>query len=302
MDRIIEEDMEKQTILEEIARVPFWWHSIDLGEGVVTKGHKTQEILSNELKMMQLPDLKGKTVLDIGAWDGFFSFEAERRGAKRVLSLDHFSWSLDIPAHLQYGQECQKKGISAHADHEKMFYWHPDTLPGKKGFNTAHKILNSNVESLVKDYMTVEPQTIGTFDIVFYFGVLYHMENPLAALRKVSSLTGERMILETQAIHIPGFEDVELVQFYESDELNRDPTNWWSPNEKALIGMCRAAGFKSVEVMLGPPNPPMLYTIKQNLWELYGSLGFQKTAKPAPVVLPNTDKLVHYRAIVHAWK
>ena len=37
-------------------------------------------------------DLSGITVLDIGAWDGFFSFEAERRGAKRVLATDLPAW------------------------------------------------------------------------------------------------------------------------------------------------------------------------------------------------------------------
>ena len=83
--------------LEEMAEsVGFWWHSIDLGQGVVTKGFKTPETLQYELESLRLPDLRDKTVLDIGAWDGFFSFEAERRGAKRVVALDHYVWSLDL--------------------------------------------------------------------------------------------------------------------------------------------------------------------------------------------------------------
>jgi tRNA (mo5U34)-methyltransferase len=76
--------------LEQIAQsVPFWWHSIDLGQGVVTKGYKSIEGLEHELKVLRLPDLSGKTVLDIGAYDGFFSFEAERRGAARTVALEH---------------------------------------------------------------------------------------------------------------------------------------------------------------------------------------------------------------------
>ena len=53
--------------LEEMAEsVDFWWHSIDLGHGVVTKGVKTLETLRSELESLRLPDLRGKTVLDIG--------------------------------------------------------------------------------------------------------------------------------------------------------------------------------------------------------------------------------------------
>lgn len=67
----------------EVNSVPFWWHSIDLGDGVVTPGYKTPEMLARELDAMRLPDVRGSTVLDIGGWDGFFAFEAERRGAPR---------------------------------------------------------------------------------------------------------------------------------------------------------------------------------------------------------------------------
>ena len=76
--------------LEEMAEsVGWWWHSIDLGHGVVTKGYKAPETLQYELESLRLPDLRDKTVLDIGAHDGFFSFEAERHGARRVVALDH---------------------------------------------------------------------------------------------------------------------------------------------------------------------------------------------------------------------
>src|SRR5215217_1631087 len=61
--------------------LPFWWHSIDLGLGVVTPGGKSPEFLAGELESLHLPSLHGKSVLDIGAWDGFYSFAAEQRGA-----------------------------------------------------------------------------------------------------------------------------------------------------------------------------------------------------------------------------
>src|SRR5438132_9175967 len=68
-----------------------WYHSMDLGHGIVTRGSADPRPL---LKRLQLPArLDGLSVLDIGAWDGFYSFEAERRGAKRFLATDHFCWS-----------------------------------------------------------------------------------------------------------------------------------------------------------------------------------------------------------------
>src|SRR5580698_8038270 len=65
------------------------FHSpFDFGDGVVTKPWHVQRRFARRLRLLQLPDVTGKTVLDIGAWDGYFSFEFERRGAKRVLAVD----------------------------------------------------------------------------------------------------------------------------------------------------------------------------------------------------------------------
>ena len=61
-----------------------WFHSIPLRDGIVTPGRDNS---MDKLGQVCLPeDLTGKSVLDIGAWDGFFSFQAERNGAERVLA------------------------------------------------------------------------------------------------------------------------------------------------------------------------------------------------------------------------
>ena len=67
-----------------------WYHTIDFGQGLVTAG-----VDDSAYRLARLdfpPSLDGRSVLDIGAWDGFFSFEAERRGAARVLASDWYSW------------------------------------------------------------------------------------------------------------------------------------------------------------------------------------------------------------------
>jgi tRNA (mo5U34)-methyltransferase len=116
----------------------FWWHSIDLGNGMVTPGQKSQALLSAEWEALRLPKLAGKSVLDIGTWDGFFAFEAERHGAARVVALDHYVWSLDLPRQQAYWRECQERGEPPASYHTVPELWQPDRLPGKRGFDVAH--------------------------------------------------------------------------------------------------------------------------------------------------------------------
>jgi len=254
--------------------VPSWWHSIDLGRGVVTPGVKSAADLEAELAALHLPPLKGKTFLDVGAWDGYFSFAAERRGARRVVALDHYVWNMDLVAQVEYWQECQEKGIVPRPYETIPSVWRPDELPGKRGFDTAHAALGSRVESRVADFMTMDLDELGEFDVVLYKGVLYHMENPFAALRRVAQVTGELAIIETAAVLVPGFEHCAVCEFYESDELNFDPSNWWAPSTKALHGMCRAAGFARVEAVYGDPD----------------------ASGTAP------GEVIRYRTVAHAWK
>src|SRR5712691_11038678 len=119
-----------------------WYHTIDLGNGVVTKGQSDTIPLQGE----KFPDVKGKSVLDIGAWDGYYSFEAERRGAARVVALDHYVWCVDFGARTQYWNECKKKGVLPDLDRDEVDFWH-ESAPGKAGFDFAHAGLDSSVES-----------------------------------------------------------------------------------------------------------------------------------------------------------
>ena len=191
-----------------------WFHSIELAPGLTTPG---RDDTGQRLDILRIPpDLRDKTVLDVGAWDGFFSFEAERRGAKRVVAADSFAW----------------KGTS----------W-----SDKRGFELARRALGSSVEDVEMDVLELDAERIGTFDVVFFLGVLYHMRHPLLALEHVASVTGNLLILET---HV----DMTLTRrpaaaFYPSHELGMDPTNWWGPNPEAVVGMLKAVGFSDVRVV-----------------------------------------------------
>jgi tRNA (mo5U34)-methyltransferase len=190
-----------------------WYHTIDLGHGIVTPGHNDTPRF---IRRVGLPaDLRGKTVLDVGAWDGAYSFEAERRGADRVLATDHFCWS----------------------------------GPGwgsKDGFDLAREVLGSKVDDLDIDVPELSPETVGEFDVVLFLGVLYHLKNPLEALYRLAAITREMLILETVVdlfyIRRPA------IAIYPGSELSNDPTNWCGPNPPAVQAMLRCVGFRDVRI------------------------------------------------------
>jgi tRNA (mo5U34)-methyltransferase len=194
-----------------------WYHTIDLGQGVVTRGADNSP---ERLSRIHLPnDLSGRSVLDIGAWDGFFSFEAERRRASRVVACDHYAW---------HGEG-----------------W--GTGQGKAAFLLARAALNSRVEDVDLDVTSLSPERLGGFDVVLFLGVLYHLPNPLLALERVASVARDLLILET-VVDMVGISR-PAAAFYPARELNDDPTNWWGPNHAAVVGMLKAVGFARVEVV-----------------------------------------------------
>ncbi len=141
--------------------------------------------MDEQVRSCQLPDLRGKTVLDIGAFDGYFSFTAERLGAAKVTALDHYVWSFDQPEYVKAREEAERTGPEYPPPHQRR-HWRPDELPGRRPFDLARAILGSNVEPVVGDYMTMDLATLGQFDVVLFLGVLYHMEEPLRAMRRCS--------------------------------------------------------------------------------------------------------------------
>jgi len=229
-----------------------WWHSIDLGGGVVTPGVKPTD-QEAELAALQLPDLRGKTVLDVGAWDGFFSFAAERLRASRVVALDHFAWSIDREALAAYQAERRRRGLPVEHPEGTPGVWRPDTLPGKRAFDVAHEALRSRVEPVVGDFMSLELADLGTFDVVLFLGVLYHLRHPLLALERLAKVTDGLAVIETEAVVFRGSGTRALCEFVE-DDYKGDPTNWWVPNERAVVGLCRAAGFHEVRVLTPAPR------------------------------------------------
>jgi tRNA (mo5U34)-methyltransferase len=187
-----------------------WWHSIDLGDGLVTPGvHPLTELHENYRRLLLPSDLTGKRLLDVGCWDGFYSFEAERRGAE-VAAVD-----------------C----------------WRPEN------FFRAHQALSSKVDFQELSVYDLSMDRLGTFDIVLFLGVLYHLRHPLLGLEQICEVTRDVALISSHIID--GFyqSPQPVMEFYEVDELGGQYDNWWGPNIDCLTRMIRAAGFASAEVL-----------------------------------------------------
>jgi tRNA (mo5U34)-methyltransferase len=235
-----------QQVLEDANKYN-WYHHIPLAEGVVTPGQATFT-----WEKHQLPSFKERSVLDIGAWDGGYSFLAEREGASRVVALDHYAWGIKWRDRQAYWDECTAKGVLPDQQRDTTDFW-DDSLPGRRPFDFAHRTLGSHVETVVADFTTVDLQALGQFDVVVYLGVLYHMPEPLTCLQRVRRVTRQVAAIATVALDIPALNDRRLLQFAPGNEIDGDFGNWYLPSVSALVGLCRAAGFARVEVVVGPP-------------------------------------------------
>jgi tRNA (mo5U34)-methyltransferase len=212
-------------------------------------------VLEAETAALNLPStLRGLTVLDIGAWDGYFSFEMERREAESVTSLDYYVWAINLARYADYRDTARRSGEELRPAEEVPGAWDPINLPGRAGFDLARDSRHSKVKSVVGDFMTVDLNTLGEFDVVLFLGVLYHLQDPFAALRRLRQVTRGLAVIETAAVVLPRWMDHRLWMFVEGTELNGDPTNWWVPTSRGLSAMCRAAGFYSAKVVLEPPE------------------------------------------------
>jgi tRNA (mo5U34)-methyltransferase len=194
-----------------------WFHRIDLGSGVITPG---EDESADKLARIHMPErLDGWSVLDIGAWDGFFSFEAERRGATRIVAVDPECWR--EPA------------------------WGPKGWGSRQPFDFARRVLGSSVEDVDMDLENLSPESVGEFDLVLFLGVFYHLPDPWLILRRAASVCRRLMIVETHA----DLQDLRrpAMAFYPG-EVEGDPSNWWGPNGPLLEAMVRHEGFSRVEV------------------------------------------------------
>lgn len=193
-----------------------WFHSVITASGAQTNGYDPTITKLKNWALNATVSFSGKSVIDVGAYDGALSFSAASWGAKQVLATDEFMWArLDQYHFINF---CMLRK-HYHLEKTVQYLW-------------------SSVENLSQD-------KVGTFDIVIFAGVLYHAPDPFGYLVRVREIAREVVILETQ---VDG-EDLPfpMLAFYHGDfALNNDITNYFGPNSLAVEQLALKAGFSRV--------------------------------------------------------
>lgn len=231
----------KEQILEGVNAFPFWYHRIELPFGITTPGWAP--IAPQVYRIPE--DLSGKRVLDIGAWDGYWTFEALKRGAREVVAIDDFSDFLD---------RLKKDDRKA---------WETfDFCKSALGYSDE---VCRRMELSIYD---VGEEKLGRFDVVFFFGTLYHLRYPLLALDRISSVCDDMLFVESAICDdyspyrgglgngYPG--NQMIMEFYPGKQYGNNDTNWWCPTLFCLMHMVNASGFQEVEAWKLTDNPPEL--------------------------------------------
>jgi tRNA (mo5U34)-methyltransferase len=227
-----------------------WYHRWEVFKGISTPGRRPVSMICAKTRIP--PDLTGKRVLDIGAWNGCFSFECERRGANEVIA---------------YGLE------------------NPDVT----GFNRLKVLVGSKVKYVQGSVYTLSSEQLGEFDLILFFGVLYHLRYPLLALDRIRSVSRGDVLVETHTVTSRYllrsplwilsllvnlsmlFRTTPIWRQYKEYELHpQDQSNWFGPNIAAVVESLQSAGFSAQYL---------------SSWEFGSRSAFRGTAIPVPARL-----------------
>jgi len=225
--------LSEDALRDEIERLAPWHHAVDLPYGLRTGSdrRRVDETRVEELKHYAWPalleacggTLKGRRVLDIACNCGGFSVEAARSGADYVLGVDI------VPRYIEQA-----------------------------------RLLSRALELPQLDFKVMSLDEIeGEFDVVLNFGLIYHLENPVASMRRVAAATTEVMIVET-ALHTTktdtAFWRMDLLDPVTPDERVATTGLWRSsricqlfPNRKAVEDLLGFFGF-DVRYLEPPPE------------------------------------------------
>lgn len=205
--------------VDRAARVQVWYHTIDLGDGIVTPGMFDHREYLDEYGLPA--DLSGQRVLDVGTANGFFAFEMERRGARKVVAVD-----------------------TAHP-------W---------SFRLCRRALGSRAAYVRADIHDLTPRRLGgTFDLVFCGDLLLHLDDIVGAMRTLRKLTRGTVIVASALMD--GTDEsqplVHAALTRETVTLTRGPARGdqrsfnatWIGNRMFYRRLLEYTGFTDVEIV-----------------------------------------------------
>ena len=197
--------------------VALWFHTFALAPGIYTPGIARDH--GYRLAVLGTDRFAGRSVLDVGAFDGFYSFLAEARGARRVVAIDNEQYVDWVRARF---------GV---------------TLPGGVGFRAIAGQIGSRVEYRRMDALDIH-ELGERFDVALCFGILHRMTDPIALLRTLAGVLtpGGEIVLETYGSQLGA--DAPAIEVHEpGDVYARDDFVYWGFSAEGLRRLARIVGL-----------------------------------------------------------
>lgn len=219
-------------ITSRVAALGPWFHNIDLGNGHATKDYSIGSEPSDhprgtwEFVKRALPaNLAGKSVLDVGCNAGFYSIEAKRRGASRVLGID----------------------AEGRAIRQALM---------------VRDILGLDIEYRRMSVYAISPADIGTFDVTMALGLLYHCKHLILAVERLFLVTRGLAIVESEVLperrtwvsrtgRFGGvLSSLHPVAYLANNSAVRESVyNWFIPSVSGLLAILTDVGFQDAALV-----------------------------------------------------
>jgi tRNA (mo5U34)-methyltransferase len=201
-----------------------WYHTLELGDGVVTNGMFDHRAAVGSYL---IPDsLDGLRCLDVGTMDGFWAFEPERRGAAEVVAID-----LADPDELDWPPAYRSRVGQPVIDETK----------GER-FGLARRALGSSVSRELRSVYALDTD-LGMFDLIFCGDMLVHLKDPITALQRIHRVCRGSAIVANPIVRFRRARGRALAEFDGIDEWQ-----WWQLSAEAIERMMHAVGFRTVDV------------------------------------------------------
>jgi len=215
--------MNRERIEAFLKRRTYWYHKMELAPGLVTPGFALEPIWDQVRKVRDRIDYKGRAILDIASFDGMFAFEAERRGAERVIATDCLYKSFE---NFLFCREVFSSSITPY-------------------YNVSPYNLCDRLDVYFDERYANETDD-RRFDVVQHLGLLYHLRDPMLSLMQARSVLkpGGALLIETDFI-MDREESVMVFNGLPHIARVRDNYSvWWAPSKMCLFEMLEASLFE----------------------------------------------------------
>jgi len=213
---------------EGIKKCRFWYHKIDLGDGVFTPGQDLEPVWDNIRESRQYVDYKDKRVLDIASFDGMWAFEAEQMGASQIVATDCY---YDTFRNFLFCKEALGSEVIPY-------------------YNISPYDIYNRLDVFFQENWDDQKPYERLFDIVQHLGLFYHLRDPLYTLSQSRSVikVGGTLLIETAAVVNS---DKSFMLFNgvppQKQRIYDDLTTWWAPTIPCLKELLKSSLFEPIE-------------------------------------------------------